>query len=103
MSELMVEGKECVMRILISVKELGWFKENFPLIKWEPGHTEIKWNSNVPEEVEMARKAFEAYKQKHPKAMAFRMNKDDKKDVVELKEFDPNAEMIVVQDWMQKG
>ena len=98
-----IEEKICEMRMLISVKDLEWFRKEFPEIKWEAGDTNIRWNSNSSEEVEMARKAFEAYKQKHPKAMAFKVNKDDKKDAQELKEFDPNAEMVVVQDWMQKG
>lgn len=91
------------MRLLISVKELSWFKENFPSFKWEAGDTTIKWNANDPDEVAMAKKAFEAYKKKHPKAMAFRVKKDDKKDAHEINEFDPNAEMILMQDWMHKG
>ena len=91
------------MRLLISVKELDWFKENFPTIKWEAGDTTIKWNANDPEEVELARKAYSAYKQKHPKALGFACKKDNKKDAKELKSFDPNAEMIIMQDWMHKG
>ena len=91
------------MRILITPKELEEFKKEFPGIKWEAGDTTIKWNANKPEEVELARKAFEAYKKKHPKAMAFRVKKDNQKDAKEIKQFDPNAEMILLQDWMVKG
>lgn len=91
------------MRLLLSVEELAWFKENFPMFNWEAGDTTIKWNANDPEEVEMARKAFEAYKKKHPKAMAFKVKRDDKKDTQEIPEFDPNAEMIIMQDWAIKG
>jgi len=91
------------MRLLISVKELEWFKTNFPGIKWEAGDTTIKWNANSPEEVEMARKAFEAYKAKHPKALAFKMEHDNKASSQEMKEFDPNAEFIICQEWMHKG
>lgn len=91
------------MRLLISVKELAWFKQEFPEFKWEAGDTTIKWNANKPEEVEMARKAFEAYKKKHPKAMAFKMLREDKKDANEIQNFDPNAEMIIMQEFMHKG
>ena len=66
------------MRLLIAPADLKWFKENFPTIKWEAGDTTIKWNANDPEEVEMARKAFMAYKQKHPRALAFSVDKDGK-------------------------
>ena len=98
-----VDEKICQMRLLISAKELAWFKENFPSIKWEAGDTNIKWNSNKPEEIEMAKQAFEAYKKKHPKAQAFRVNNDDKKDTQVLEEFDPNAEFIIMQDFLVKG
>ena len=101
MSELI--EKICQMRLLLGVKELEWFKKEFPNIKWTAGDTTIRWNANNPEEVEMARKAFEAYKLKHPKALAFKVNPEEKKDTQQLQEFDPNAEMIVVQEFMQKG
>ena len=91
------------MRLLISAKELEWFKTEFPGFKWEAGDTTIKWNANNPEEVELARQAYEAYKKKHPKAMAFAVKKDDKKDTRQLDAFDPNAEMILMQEWMHKG
>ena len=91
------------MRLLISAKELEWFKKEFPEIKWEAGDTTVKWNANNPEEVEMARKAFEAYKKKHPKAMAFKVDVDGNKGADEIPDFDPNAEMILLQDWMHKG
>jgi len=97
------EEKICEMRLLISVKNLEWFKKEFPSFKWEAGDTTLRWNANNSEEVEMARKAFEAYKKKNPKALAFKVNKDDKKDTQELNEFDPNAEMIICQEFMQKG
>ena len=76
---VMAEQKICEMRILISPRELEEFRKEFPGIKWQAGDTEIKWNSNAPEEVEMARKAFEAYKKKHPKAIAYSVDKDTKK------------------------
>jgi len=98
-----VAEKMCEMRLLISAKELEGFKKDFPGIKWQAGDTTIRWNGNNPEEVEMARKAFEAYKQKHPKAMAFKMLRDDRKDTTEIKEFDPNAECIVIGHWSEKG
>jgi hypothetical protein len=97
------EEKICEMRLLISAKELAEFKKDFPEIKWQAGDTNIRWNANKPEEVEMAKKAFEAYKQKHPKAMAFRVNPQDKKETNQIKDFDPNAEMIIMQEFMQKG
>lgn len=99
----MPSEKMCEMRLLISAKELEDFKKEFPGIKWEAGDTTIKWNANKPEEVEMAKKAFEAYKTKHPKAMAFRVNPQDKKETNQIKDFDPNAEMIICQEFMQKG
>lgn len=95
--------KLCEMRILISPKELAWFKENFPSIRWEAGDTTIKWNANDPEEVAMAKAAYDAYKKKHPKAQAFAVKKDDKKDTKTLSDFDPNAEYIIMQDWLVKG
>lgn len=95
--------KMCEMRLLISAKELEEFKKEFPEFKWQAGDTTIKWNANKPEEVEMAKKAFEAYRKKHPKSMAFKVNPQDKKETNEIKDFDPNAEMIICQDWMTKG
>lgn len=91
------------MRLLISVADLPWFKEHFPVFKWEAGDTTIKWNANDPDEVAMAKKAFEAYKKKHPKALAFRVKKDDQKDANAIKEFDSNAEMIIMQEFAVKG
>jgi hypothetical protein len=91
------------MRLLLTAKEREEFRKEFPGFKWDAGDTKIAWNSNNPEEVEMARQAFNAYKKKHPKAMAFRVKKDDVKDTQEIKEFDPNAELLLVQDWMHKG
>jgi hypothetical protein len=96
-------GKKCEMRLLVSVKELAELKKEFPDIKWEAGDTTIVWDSNKPEEVEMARKAFEAYKKKHPKAMAFSVDHKDNKGAQAISDFDPNAEKILVQDWMEKG
>lgn len=98
-----VAEKMCEMRLLISAKELEEFKKEFPEFKWQAGDTNIRWNANKPEEVEMARRAFEAYKKKHPKAMAFRVNPQEKKETNEIKEFDPNAEMIIMQEFMTKG
>jgi len=91
------------MRILISTKELEAFKQEFPMFKWEAGDTTIKWNANDQDEVNLARMAFEAYKKKHPKAQAFAVDVNGNKDAKELSGFDPNAEMILVQDWMHKG
>jgi hypothetical protein len=91
------------MRLLISAKELEWFKTEFPEFKWEAGDTTIKWNANNPEEVEMAKKAFEAYRVKHPKAMAFKVDVNGNKGADAISDFDPNAEMILMQEWMHKG
>ena len=91
------------MRLLISVSDLPWFKENFPSFKWESGDTKISWNANKPEEVEMARKAFEAYKKKHPRALAFSIDKDGNTSAQASKDFDQNAEMIVLQEYTVKG
>ncbi len=91
------------MRLLIAPSDLAWFKENFPMFKWEAGDTTIKWNANDPEEVKMAKQAFEAYKKKHPKALAFKVKKDDQKDAKRLDSFDPNAEMIIMQEFAVKG
>jgi hypothetical protein len=101
--ETVTENKMCSMRLMLSVKEVEWFKTNFPGIKWEAGHTEVRWNANDPDEVELARKAFKAYKEKHPKAMAFKVNPEDKKDAKSLDAFDPNAEYIIMQDFLHKG
>ena len=97
------EEKICEMRILLSAKELKWFNENYPEIKWGAGDTTIKWNANDPDEVEMARRAWGAYKKKHPKAQGFSVDKDDKKNTKVLKDFDPNAEKVILQDWLVKG
>jgi len=98
-----VEGKICEMRLLISTKELEWFKKEFPNINWQAGDTLVRWNANKPEEVALAKLAYEAYKKKHPQAQAFRVSKDDTKETQELKEFDPNSEYIIIQDWLHKG
>ncbi len=97
------QEKMCQMRLLMSVQELEWFKTNFPGIKWTAGDTNIKWNANSPEEVAMAKAAFDAYKKKHPKALAFRVNPQDKKDTQSLNDFDPNAEFIIMQEFQIKG
>ena len=91
------------MRILISIKELADFKKEFPNFNWTAGDTTIRWNANDPDEVNLARMAFEAYKKKHPKTQAFSVDVNGNKGAKELSGFDPNAEMILVQDWMQKG
>lgn len=95
--------KICSMRLLLSVKELDWFKTNFPEINWTAGDTNIKWNANDPDEVALARKAFRAYKEKHPKAQAFRVNPENKKDAKSIDDFDPNSEYIIMQDFLHKG
>lgn len=97
------EIKQSSMRLLLSVKELAWFQERFPGIKWTAGDTNIKWNANDPDEVDLARRAFNAYREKHPKAMAFRVNPENKKDAKCIEKFDPNAEYIIVQDYLHKG
>jgi len=91
------------MRLLISVSDLPWFKENFSMFKWQAGDTKISWNANDPDEVAMAQKAFEAYKKKHPRALAFSIDKDGNTSAQASKEFDPNAEMIVMQEYAVKG
>jgi len=95
--------KQNSMRLLLSVKELAWFKEKYPEIKWTAGDTNIRWNANDPDEVALARKAFQAYREKHPKAMAFRVNPENKKDAKSIDHFDPNAEQIIMQDFLHKG
>ena len=102
---MIVATKEriCEMRLLISAKDLPWFKKEFPSFDWTAGDTKIKWNANDPDEVEMARRAFEAYKKKHKKAMAFKVDKNDKRDTQKISEFDPNAEYIIMQEFMHKG
>ena len=97
------EEKIHEMRLLLSAKDLKWFQENFPMFKWQAGDTKIRWNANDPDEVKMARQAFEAYKQKHKNAMAFRVDPNDKKDTKKLDGFDPNAEYIIMQEFMHKG
>ncbi|MFA6971415.1 MAG: hypothetical protein WC208_08450 [Gallionella sp.] len=91
------------MRLLIAPADLQWFKDNFPSFKWESGDTTIKWNANDPDEVKMARQAFDAYKKKHPKARAFKVKKNDEKDTTSIDKFDPNAEMIIMQEFTVKG
>lgn len=99
-----VDQKICEMRIMLSVRELEEFKRDFPDIKWTAGDTEIKWNSNDPDEVEMARKAYNAYKSKHPNAKAYRVFKGNNKiSNIDIDDFDPNAELIILQDAMKKG
>ena len=100
---LVAEEKLHEMNLLISVSDLNWFKENFPAFKWVAGHTRIVWNANDPDEVAMARKAFEAYKKKHPRALSFSIDKDGNTSSQASKEFDPNAEMIVMQEYAVKG
>lgn len=101
--KMIATEKQCEMRLLIAPTDLLWFRENFPSFKWEAGDTTIKWNANDPDEVEMARRAYEAYKKKHPKAVAFRVKKDDVKDAKHITDFDPNAEMIICQEFAIKG
>lgn len=91
------------MRLLVSAKDLAEFKKEFPGIKWEAGDTTLRWNANSPEEVALAKKAFEAYRKKFPKAQAFRLLKNDTKDCHEIKDFDPNAEVIIMQEFLHKG
>lgn len=90
------------MRLMVSVSELEWFKKEFPGIKWEAGDTTIRWNANDPEEVEMARKAYEAYKKKHPNALAYKTDRHEKKADA-LSAFDPNAEVILMVKQMVGG
>ena len=91
------------MRLMLSVKELEWFKREFPDIKWLAGDTTIRWNANNPEEVELARKAYEAYKKKHPQALAYRTDRNEKKEANSIKDFDPNAELILMVEPMVGG
>lgn len=99
----LVKEKINEMRLLISPKDLKWFQTNFPELKFQAGDTTIRWNANNKEETELARRAFEAYKNKHPQALFFKINREDKKDVEPLKVFDPNCEYIVGQEWQVKG
>lgn len=91
------------MRLMLSAKELEWFKENFPGIKWQAGDTTIRWNANDPEEVALAKRAYDAYKKKHPGALTYRTDRNEKKEASVIKEFDPNAEVIVMVEQMVGG
>lgn len=92
----------CEMRLLLSPMEIEEFKKEFPEFKWEAGDTKILWNANDLEEVAMARKAFEAYRKKHPGSLVYKVDMNDKGSEV-IKDFDPNAEMIVIHDRMVGG
>jgi len=64
------------------------------------GHTEIKWDPNIPAEVENARAAFTRMKGEH-KYLAYRVNADRSRDL--LREFDPAATEIVMMPQTQGG
>jgi hypothetical protein len=66
----------------------------------DTGDTRIEWNSNNREEVELARKAFDAAKEK--RYLAYRTRADGSKGEV-LREFDSAAERIVMSPQLVGG
>jgi hypothetical protein len=56
------------------------------------GDTRIEWNPSDPDEVEMARKAFKAAKDK--KMLIYKTRADGSR-AEQLREFDPHAERII--------
>jgi hypothetical protein len=64
------------------------------------GDSRIEWNPNVPAEVEMARAAFNAAKDK--KYLTYRLDGDGNRGEV-LREFDPGAARIVASPQPQGG
>jgi hypothetical protein len=56
------------------------------------GDTRTEWDRNNPDEVNMARKAFEQAQKK--KYLIYRTRRDGSRGEL-LREFDPNAERIV--------
>jgi hypothetical protein len=56
------------------------------------GDTRIEWNPNNPVEVEIARKAFDAAKDK--KHLIYKMRADGSRGE-QIRTFDPNAERII--------
>lgn len=56
------------------------------------GDTRIEWNPAVPEEVSMAKKAFDEAKKK--KYLTYRLRADGTQGEL-IREFDPRAERIV--------
>ncbi len=61
---------------------------------WDKGHAQVNWNKHDPKDVEVARQAF--MKQKALGYAAYRVDpkSGDKGEV--LKEFDANAEKIIL-------
>ncbi len=56
------------------------------------GDSRIEWDPNVPADVELARKAFDAAKDK--KMLIYKTRRDGSRGE-QIKEFDPRAERIV--------
>jgi len=56
------------------------------------GDTRTEWDKNRPDEVELARKAFQAAKEK--KMLIYRTRADGSKAEL-MREFDPSAERII--------
>lgn len=61
---------------------------------WDEGHAEIRWKKNDPKDIEIARTTFVEKKAKGYMAYRVDPKTGDKGEV--LKEFDPNAEQIIL-------
>ena len=64
------------------------------------GHTKISWNKNTPAEVEMARSAYDNAIGKGYQAFSVRT---DGTQGTRLREFDPNAQEIMMVPRLQGG
>lgn len=65
------------------------------------GDMDLKWNKNSPAEVARCRAAFDDARAKD-KYMAYRVNRDGTRGEV-IREFDPNAERIIMTPPMVGG
>jgi len=69
-------------------------------IQDEDGDTKIHWDARKPEEVATAKQSFETLRKKG--YMAYKIDaRGDKGEVI--REFDPNAEKIILAQQMQGG
>lgn len=65
------------------------------------GDVKVEWDADVDDEVSIAKKAFQENKKKG--YSAFRVHGKDWRKGEQLKEFDPDAERIVMIPAMQGG
>lgn len=70
------------------------------LIQDNTGDTRIEWNRNNPVEVELARKNFDAHKEK--RYLAYKTRSDGTKGEL-LRNFDPDAERILMTPQLVGG